>query len=198
MTRRFHHGDVLLVIDPQRDFFEGGAMPVPDAEAIVPIINDWVEAARAAGIPVLVTRDWHPEHHVSFMENGGTKPRHCVQNTPGAEFHPELQLPWDAVIIEKGTDPKVDPESAFDDTDLEARLRDAGARRLWIAGLALDDTVRATALKALRRDYEVAIIAPATRARQTTHPTNGAGVLEELQQAGAFVGGRHAPPPPAS
>ncbi|MER3486623.1 MAG: hypothetical protein C4345_12310, partial [Chloroflexota bacterium] len=74
----------------------------------------------------------------------------------------------------------------------------AGARRLWIAGLALDDTVRATALKALRRDYEVAIIAPATRARQTTHPTNGAGVLEELQQAGAFVGGRHAPPPPAS
>jgi nicotinamidase/pyrazinamidase len=198
MPRRFQPGDALLIIDVQRDFCEGGTLPVPDADAIVPILNEWIEAAHAAGVPVFATRDWHPPEHVSFVEQGGSLPPHCVQDTPGAEFHPVLRLPSESDIISKGTDHAVDPASAFDGTDLAPRLRDANTRRLWMAGLALDDSVRATALEALRRELEVEIIAPATRARVTTHPANSAGVLEELQVAGAFVGGRHTPPPAQS
>jgi nicotinamidase/pyrazinamidase len=193
MTRQLRHGDVLLLIDLQRDFFAGGAVPVPDADEIIPLVNEWLAIARAGDIPVFLTRDWHPADHISFVEQGGDQPAHCVQETPGAAFHPELRLPPDAVIVSKGTDRAVEPASAFDGTDLAARLRDAGARRLWIAGLPLDETVRATALEALRRDFAVEIIAPATRARVTEHPKDAAAVFEELQRAGAFVGGRHLP-----
>ena len=146
--------------------------------------------------PVFATRDWHPVDHVSFATRGGRLPPHCVQETSGADFHPELLLPPKTDVISKGTQPDVDTGSAFAGTDLAPRLRDAHARRLWVGGLALDDAVRATVLDALEHDFAVEIIVPAIRARVTEHPADSAGVLAQLQQAGAFVGGRHAPGPP--
>jgi nicotinamidase/pyrazinamidase len=157
------------------------------------VLNEWLEAARERSIPVFATRDWHPADHVSFAEQGGRVPWHCVQDTPGAAFHPDLRLPPDAVVVSKGTQANVDVGSAFEGSDLAPRLRDAGVRRLWVGGLALDDAVRATVLDALRRDFAVELIAGATRGRVTEHPADSAGVFEQLQQAGAFVGGRHAP-----
>jgi nicotinamidase/pyrazinamidase len=193
MTRPLTHGDALLLIGLQRDFFAGGAVPVPDADEIIPLINEWIAIAHASGVPIIVTREWHPADHVSFVEGSGSQPAHCVQETPGAAFHPDLRLPPDAVVVRTGMDPAIEPSSAFAGSDLAPRLRNADAHRLWIAGLPLDEEVRATALEALRRDFEVEIIAPATRARTTSHPASAAGVLEELQRAGTFVGGRHVP-----
>ena len=186
-------GDALLIIDVQRDFCPGGAYPVPDGDAVVPVLNEWIAAAREKTIPVFATRDWHPADHVSFSTRGGRLPPHSVQGTPGAAFHPGLRLPPDAVIISKGTQAEVDADSAFAGTDLAPRLRDAHVRRLWVGGLALDDAVRATVLDALKHEFTVEVIAPATRARVIEHPADSVGVFEQLQQAGAFVGGRHAP-----
>jgi nicotinamidase/pyrazinamidase len=193
MSGRLQQGDALLIIDVQQDFCAGGSYPVADADAVVPVLNEWIAAAHEQDIPVFAARDWHPVDHVSFATQGGKLPPHCVQGTPGAAFHPELRLPPDAVIINKGTQAEVDADSAFTATDLAPRLRDARVRRLWIGGLALDDAVQATVLDALRRDFAVEVIAPATRARVTTHPADSDAVFAQLQQAGAFVGGRHAP-----
>jgi nicotinamidase/pyrazinamidase len=193
MSRRLEQGDALLLIDVQQDFCPGGTHPVPDGDAVVPEVNEWIAAARERHIPIFATRDWHPADHRSFTTQDGRLPPHCVQGTTGADFHPDLHLPADAVIVSKGTEPEVDAESAFDGTDLAARLRDAQARRLWVAGLALDDTVRATVLDALQRGLAVELIAEATRRRVTEHPADSAAIFAQLQQAGAFIGGRHAP-----
>jgi nicotinamidase/pyrazinamidase len=115
-------------------------------DEIIQLVNEWLAVARAGGIRVIVTRDWHPFDHVRFVERGGTQPAHCFWDTPGAAFHPDLRLPRDVVIVSKSTDPDVEPVSAFDGTDLVPRLRDLGARRLWIAGVPLDEIVRATTL----------------------------------------------------
>jgi nicotinamidase/pyrazinamidase len=195
MSRRFEPGDGLLIIDVQQDFCPGGTYPVPEGDEIVPVLNEWLETAREQDIPVIATRDWHPPDHVSFSPWGGSLPPHCIQGTSGAAFHPELRLPRGTVIISKGTQPEMDAHSAFHGSDLAPRLRDAGVRRLWVGGLALDDTVQATILDAIKYDYRVELIAAATRARVTTHPADAAGVFEQLLQAGAFIGGRHAPVP---
>lgn len=197
MTHQLKQGDAILIIDVQQDFCPGGAYPVPGGDEVVPVLNEWLAAAREQDIPVIVTRDWHPADHISFTEQGGQMPRHCVQATPGAAFHPNLRLPRDAVIVSKGTQANVNPDSAFVGSDLAPRLRDAAARRLWVGGLALEDTVRATVLEAVRQEFAVELIAAATRARVTEHPADSAGVFEQLLQAGVFVGGRHGPAPAA-
>jgi nicotinamidase/pyrazinamidase len=164
MSRSMRSGNALLLIGLQRDFFAGGAAPAPGADEIIPLVNDWIAAARANDVPIFVTRDWRPADHVSFVEQGGPQPAHCVRETPGAAFHPELRLPADAVVVSTGTDPTVEPSSVFDGSDLVLRLRDVGAHRLWIAGLSRDETVRVTALEALRRGFAVAVVAPSTGA----------------------------------
>jgi nicotinamidase/pyrazinamidase len=193
MARRLEPGDALLIIDVQRDLCTGGAYPVPDGEAVVPVLNEWIAAAREYVVPVFAIREWHPASHISFTTAGGQRPPHCLQGSPGADFHPALELPPGVVIISTGTQAEVDADSAFVGTDLEPRLRDAHARRLWVGGLALDDAVQATVLDALKRDFAVEVIAPATRGRITVHPADSAGVFEQMQRAGAFIGGRHAP-----
>src|SRR5690348_4137732 len=95
-------GDVLLLIDVQRDFCPGGALAIPDGDAVVPVLNRWIAAAMRRGIPIFATRDWHPRDHLSFRGRGGPWPAHCVQDTPGARFHPALQLPASVRIVSKG------------------------------------------------------------------------------------------------
>ena len=79
--------DALLIVDVQQDFCPGGALAVPDGDAVVPILNAWIEAAQDAGVAIFALRDWHPPDHVSFQAQGGPWPSHCVAATPGADFH---------------------------------------------------------------------------------------------------------------
>jgi nicotinamidase/pyrazinamidase len=155
-------GDALVVVDVQRDFCEGGALAIPDGDAVVPVLNRWTVAADANGIPIYASRDWHPLRHPSFVDLGGAWPVHCVQDTPGAAFHPGLTLPRSAIVVTKGTRFDRDQNSAFDGTGLEAELRRRGIRRLWVGGLAQDVCVCATVLDARRHRFEAVVIADAT------------------------------------
>ena len=178
----------LIIVDVQNDFCPGGALAVPDGDQVIPVLNQWIEAAEKSQAVIFATRDWHPPGHISFKARGGPWPPHCVQNTPGAELHGKLQLPDDATIINKGFDPDDDSYSCFDHTDLDLRLQAAGARCLWIGGLALDYCVMSTAQDAAKLGYEVHVIAAATRPIGTSHAEIQATV-EQLRNAGVFIEG---------
>lgn len=182
--QRLGTGDAFLVVDVQRDFCRGGALEVPDAEAVVPVLNRWLRAARVCGIPVVATRDWHPERHPSFSAEGGPWPRHCVQDESGAAFHPDLALPPGAVVVSKGVRLDRDQTSAFDETGLGEWLRRLGARRVFVAGLAQDVCVRDTVLDALRLGFEAHVLVAATR---PVRPEAGQRALAEMQAAGAVL-----------
>jgi nicotinamidase/pyrazinamidase len=185
-TTQFGRGSALLLVDIQRDFCAGGALAVPNADAVIPVANCWIEQARAQRVPVIASRDWHPAHHVSFEERGGPWPAHCVQDSSGAAFHPDLVLPADAVVISKGTEADRDAYSAFDATGLAARLRVQGIERIFVCGLALDYCVRATVLDALAAGFEVHLVRDATRAVEV-HPGDGENALDEMVRAGAAI-----------
>lgn len=175
-------GDALLIVDVQNDFCPGGALPIPGGDEVVPVLNAWLAATRRAHIPVYASRDWHHSGHVSFHESGGPWPPHCLQDTPGAEFHPDLDLPPDTVKITKGVRFDQDQNSAFDETGLEHELRRQGVRRLWIGGLAQDVCVLATALDALKKGFEVGVIRDATRG---VTPDGYRRAEEQMRAAGA-------------
>jgi len=178
--------DALIIVDVQNDFCPRGALPVQRGHEVVPVLNDWIDAARRGRAVIAASRDWHPANHVSFRERGGPWPPHCVQATRGAELRADLQLPADAWVISKGTEPDRDAYSAFDRTDLAERLKTAGVHRVWIGGLALDVCVRATALDAIKAGFETHVIADATRA-VNVRPDDGARALTEMESAGAVI-----------
>jgi nicotinamidase/pyrazinamidase len=153
-----HAGDALLIVDMQNDFCPGGALPIPSGDDVVPVLNQWIAAAGAASLQVYASRDWHPAGHMSFRRQGGPWPDHCLQDTPGAAFHPGLRLPPDVVKVSKGTRFDHDQYSAFDQTGLETRLRRDAVTRLWIGGLAEDVCVAATAIDARRLGFDVCLI----------------------------------------
>ena len=179
-TSALEPGDALLVVDVQNDFCPGGPLAVPEGDRIVPEINRWIELAVERGVPVFASRDWHPKDHVSFKERGGPWPPHCIQGTPGAEFHPGLRLPPNTTVISKAANPDKDNYSAFGDSDLAERLRITNTKRVWIGGLALDYCVKETAVDARRLGYEVHLIANATRA-VNVHRGDGARALKQLE-----------------
>jgi nicotinamidase/pyrazinamidase len=165
--------DALLVVDVQNDFCPGGALPVPEGDQVVQVLNDWAHAASAAGARVYASRDWHPSDHPSFEAEGGPWPPHCVQDTAGAAFHPDLKLPAGAVVVSKGTRFDQDQYSAFDQTGFAEELRRKGVTRVILGGLAEDVCVRASALDARRYGFDTVLVRAATRAitedgRQTT------------------------------
>jgi nicotinamidase/pyrazinamidase len=174
-------GDALLVVDVQNDFCPGGALPIPDGDRVVPVINDWLAAAEQAGIPVYASRDWHPRGHPSFVSEGGEWPVHCLQDSRGAAFHPDLRLPPGAVVVTKGTRFDQDQYSTFDQTGLHERMKKDGVRRIWAAGLAQDVCVCASVLDARELGYEVALIPegslPVTR-------DGGSDAVRRMREAG--------------
>ena len=184
----FQVGDALLIVDVQNDFCPGGALPVPDGDTIVAVLNKWIAAALQANVPVYASRDWHPSDHLSFAPHGGPWPVHCVQDTPGAALRSDLQLPDDAVIIDKGIDPADEAYSVFANTDLAQRLGQAGVKRLRVGGLALDYCVRASVLDALKEGFAVHLIADATRA-VNIEPSDGDKALDEMREAGVIIEG---------
>ena len=173
---RIDPGDALIVVDVQNDFCPGGALAIEGGDRIIPELNRWIEAARAAGAPVYATRDWHPTQHVSFQERGGPWPPHCLQDSPGARFHAELELPAEVIKVTKGVRFDQDQYSAFDQTGLAMDLRNRGIRRIWLGGLAQDVCVAATALDGRKEGFAVHLIMAATR------PVSAEGGREALQK----------------
>lgn len=179
----------LLIIDVQNDFCPGGALPVPDGDRVVPVLNRYVEKVRQAGAPVYASRDWHPPATRHFLAGGGPWPPHCVQNTAGAAFHPRLDLPTDAVIITKGDNPNDDGYSAFDGHDPDGRrlldsLKTQGVRTLLIGGLATDYCVRASALDARKHGFDVVLLLDAMRGIERKDG-DVARAVDEMLRAGA-------------
>jgi len=151
----------LLIIDMQRDFCSGGALPVPGCDDIVPIINEYIELFQ--GRKVIASRDWHPPNHISFKSRGGPWPPHCIQGTKGAEFHPNLKLPRDTIVISKAYLPDKEAYSAFDGTELHYVLSKLGIRRLFVTGVATEYCVKETVIDALKLGYEVVVLEDAIR-----------------------------------
>ena len=163
-TRDLNPTDALLIVDVQNDFCPGGALAVPEGDRVVPVLNEWADAAVRAGARVYASRDWHPGDHLSFAPEGGPWPPHCVQDTAGAAFHPDLRLPDAAILVSKGTRFDQDQYSAFDETGFAQELSRKGVRRVVLGGLAEDVCVRASALDAIQHGFETVLIRAATRA----------------------------------
>src|SRR2546421_7646540 len=158
----------LLVVDIQNDFCPGGALGVPDGDAIIPRVNRTIALFERRGLPVLFTRDWHPRVTKHFKEFGGAWPAHCVQGAKGARFHGGLEMPKGALILAKGMDPDQDSYSAFQaftdrGRDLESTLHELDVDELFVCGLATDYCVRATTLDGLRRGLAARVIRDAIR-----------------------------------
>jgi len=176
----------LIVVDVQRDFCPGGALPVPAGNEVIGPINELVQAADAGGQPVLYTRDWHPPDHCSFRSQGGQWPEHCVRETPGAQFHPDLLLSRNGTVISKAVEPDEEAYSGFQNTKLDELLRGRGVSRVIVTGLATDYCVKATALDALTRGYEVWVVREAVRGVDV-RPGDSQRALDEIRAKGGKV-----------
>lgn len=190
----------LLVIDVQNDFIPGGQLPVPEGDHIVPLINRLARQFKQ----VVIAQDWHPAGHASFASSHpghqpydvielpyGEQtlwPEHCVQATPGAELHPELDLPHAQLIIRKGCNPDIDSYSAFLEADrrtttgLSGYLKERGIDTVYMVGLALDFCVMYSALDARAAGFNAFVVLDACRAIDM----NGslAAAIDRMQGAG--------------
>jgi nicotinamidase/pyrazinamidase len=192
----------LIIVDVQRDFLPGGALPVPEGDAVIPVLN----RIQARYPLVALTQDWHPPDHLSFAsQHPGRKPLerieldgleqvlwpdHCVWNSPGAALADALDTGRAAAIFRKGLDRRVDSYSGFFDngrrrkTGLAEWLRGLGVTEVHVAGLAADYCVAYTARDAAELGFRVAILEDATR------PISAAGfaqVAAELRQHGIRI-----------
>jgi nicotinamidase/pyrazinamidase len=174
----------LIVTDVQRDFCPGGALAVKDGDKVVPGLNNMIRAFERLGLPILFTRDWHPPNHISFKNQGGTWPPHCVQGTGGAQFHPGLKIPANAVVISKGQDPSKEAYSGFQGTDLEHRLKETGTTEVFLGGLTTDYCVKQSTLDALRAGFAARVLEDCVRAVDVRRG-DGERALREMQAAGA-------------
>jgi len=177
-------GDVLLVTDIQNDFLPGGSLAVAGGDEVVPVLNRYIDAFVAKGLPVYATRDWHPEGHCSFHAQGGPWPVHCVAGTHGAAFAATLMLPPDTTLISKATSPDQEAYSSFQGTDLDSRLRAAGIHRVFIGGLATDYCVLNTVRDARRLGYAVVLLTDVIRAVDV-QPGDGRRAEAEMVWLGA-------------
>ncbi len=174
----------LLIVDFQNDFTEGGALAVPDGDAIAPRVS---ELLGEGGFDfVVATRDWHPPDHGSFKAQGGPWPPHCVQGTPGAELHPSVDRTRVDAIVDAGYEPDLEGYSGFEQTNLEGLLREHGVDELTVVGLATDYCVSATALDALREGFAVSVDRAGIRGIDV-EPGDSERALDELRAAGASI-----------
>jgi nicotinamidase/pyrazinamidase len=178
----------LLIVDVQNDFCSGGTLAVAGNEHVVASLNAHIDAVRSR-MPIYASRDWHPQRTSHFKDFGGHWPVHCVQDSPGAEFHPDLRLPDDVIVISKGERDDTPGYSAFDGTvdggtPLRSHLQEHGVSRLYIGGLATDYCVRATVLDALRYGFQVAVLEDAI-AGVDVQPGDSQRALEEMRAHGA-------------
>ncbi len=174
--------DVLLVIDVQNDFCDGGALAVPGGQDVVPVLHRMAALFRH----LIMTQDWHPQDHHSFASNHpghapfdvietahGEQvlwPDHCVQGSMGAAFHPQLHPDHAELILRKGFRSGIDSYSAFRENDritrtgLTGYLRERGLGRIFLAGLAYDYCVRYSAIDSVQAGFETYVVEDACRA----------------------------------
>ena len=179
----------LVIVDVQNDFCPGGTLAVAGGDRVAAPLARLAARCATAGLPVFASRDWHPPDTAHFQDAGGPWPAHCVRDTPGAELHPDLVLPPEAVIFSKGVDPQADGYSAFEARDEAGRdlvelLRAAGVDHLLVGGLATDYCVRATVLAALARGLRVSLLTDAV-AGVNVQPGDADRAIEEMVAAGA-------------
>ena len=194
MTCSYDPSVALVVVDVQNDFADpGGSLAVDGGELVVPLANDEVVAAAAAGAPVFYTQDWHPADTPHFAKDGGTWPVHCVQDTWGAQLHPDLLV--NGEVVRKGEHGEDgysgftmrDPVSgASVPTALADLLRAARVERLVVLGLATDYCVRATALEGREQGWPVTVPWAAVRAVDL-QPGDGDRTRDELLAAGVEI-----------
>ena len=174
----------LVVVDIQRDFCPGGALPVADGDKIIPAVNRLVRAFEKASLPIFFTRDWHPKNHMSFKANGGPWPPHCVQNTPGASFHPSLDVPTGAEVIDKGTLQADAGYSGFEGTDLANRLHHLHVKQIYVAGLATDYCVKNTVVDGAAKGFDTYVVSDCVKG-VNVKPTDSATALRAMLSGGA-------------
>ncbi|MGH9013658.1 MAG: isochorismatase family protein [Acidimicrobiia bacterium] len=191
---RYDDRTALLVVDVQNDFADpGGSLYVEGGENVVPLVNREVDRARSAGAAVIYTRDWHPPETPHFEKHGGKWPVHCVRETWGAEYHPDLEVAGDQIRKATGWE---DGYSGFSvqrletgdvaSTGLEEQLHERGIERVVIVGLATDYCVKETGLDAVEKGFDATVLRDAVRAVDV-EPGDGERTLEELEQAGVKV-----------
>lgn len=184
----------LIIVDVQNDFADpNGSLYVQGGEEVVPLINEEIGRARAAGAPAFYTQDWHPESTPHFQKDGGIWPVHCVMDTWGAEFHTSLEVVGD--VVRKGTGGEdgysgftvADPTTGkTESTRLETLLRDAGIDEVVVVGLATDYCVKQTALDSVRLGFQTSVLSDQVRAVDL-EAGDGDRALEEIRGAGGRI-----------
>ncbi len=201
MEAGYDPATALLVVDVQNDFVDPrGSLHVPGGLEAIAAVNREVEAAAAAGSPVIYTLDWHPPSTPHFAKDGGVWPVHCVGGTWGSELHPRLRVLPSADVLHKGTGGE-DGYSAFSvrepvtgqaqGTGLDELLRRRGASRVIIVGLATDYCVKETGLDARRLGLEATVVTDAVAAVDL-EPGDGQRALDGLVEAGVLLVGPEA------
>jgi nicotinamidase/pyrazinamidase len=180
----------LLVVDVQNDFCPGGALPVPEGDAVLAPLNARIGEMTAAGAPVYASCDWHPPTTTHFRP-AGPWPPHCIANSAGAAFHSALRLPQGTVVVTKGNESGSNGYSAFEGrtsagTTLADDLRSRGVTHLVVGGLATDYCVRASVLDARRLGFDVTVLREAVRGVEV-HPGDSGRALAEMEAAGAHI-----------
>jgi nicotinamidase/pyrazinamidase len=187
MNKQFQNS-ALLVVDVQNDFCPGGALGIQAGDRVIPVVNKLMPLFPL----VLATQDWHPANHCSFLEQGGIWPPHCVQNTKGAELHPSLDRQEIDRFFFKAFTVDKDAYSGFEGFDEEERslnavLHEQQMKKLYIAGLATDYCVKATALDALKNGYEVYVILDAVQAVNVNEKDGEQALAEIASKGGQLI-----------
>jgi nicotinamidase/pyrazinamidase len=173
----------------QNDFCPGGGLPVPEGDKIVPALNKYIKIFSKKNLPIFASRDWHPKESKHFKQFGGPWPKHCIQNTKGARFHPDLKLPKETIILSKGMDPSKDSYSAFqafdsNGTEFLGLLKVLGVSELFIGGLATDYCVKSSVLDALKFGFKVKLLIDAIKG-VNIKPKDSEDAIEEMISRGA-------------
>lgn len=155
-----------MIVDVQNDFCPEGALAVPDGDQIIPVLNQYIQIFSSHDLPVFASRDWHPKVTKHFKLYGGLWPEHCVKDTKGAEFHRDLKLPKNTIVISKGMNPKEDSYSAFQGTDKGGMdfceiLKKHEITDLYVGGLATDYCVKSSVLDACQNGLQVYVLVDA-------------------------------------
>jgi len=179
----------LLIVDVQNDFCPGGSLAVPEGDKVVSRLNRYIRVFSKKKWPIFASRDWHTRQTKHFKQFGGPWPKHCVQNTRGAGFHPDLKLPRETIILSKGMDPDRDSYSAFQAVDSNGTeflqlLKALGIEELFVGGLATDYCVKWSVLDALRHGFKVNLLMDTIKG-VNIKPKDSEDAVEEMVGRGA-------------
>ncbi|MDX2167554.1 MAG: isochorismatase family protein [Deltaproteobacteria bacterium] len=174
--------DALIVVDIQNDFFEDGSLPAPDAESLLPPLNEAIAGAIAAGMTVVYAQDWHPLNHKSFgFYPGGEWPPHCVQYTAGAAFHPDLLERREVEVVRFGIDADKDGYSPYENPRMDAIINRTHIETVYVVGIALEYCVFETCIETLKRNKKVVAVESLIRA---VYPDQARDVWATLKARG--------------